>query len=688
MANRTPEINGRQRSIICALLNANRKVTLRELSIETGLSPRAVRYNMDVVRSWIQCYDLEFINRPGYGIEVVASQEKKSELIREISSLNDCDIVLTRQQRIRIILLYLLTNSDPIAAKQVSEIEAFSRSTFFKDINEIETWLKKYQISLKRKSARGLWVEGSETSRRFALSRLLRKELGERHWFVLPKYIQEGQTPYEEHISNVFCQFIKQLELQFARKLIQYIEENIGISLSPFSQSEIMVYLAIAIQSVRYGQLVDGEADAQIRSGEEYGIAQMISYQIKKQFDVDFNDKEKEIIAALVMSSKLDNSQLFNESQIDHKTAASKTGQRIAQEVINICSMRLHPMIKIDEVLLNELANHLDYAFFRLRHHIPIRNSYMDILRERYAQVYRVVESSVFIIENEINIPVPPEEIGFIVMYLLAALERLRTVEDSRLTAVVINDGVRSKSSLLKARLEFEFPNLKIVNIINTYDPERDTEINSDLIISTLPIEQASLPVIQVSPFLELDEIKSIQRWIAEKSHSKQRKSLHGFDQQNSLVDLIKLPHIIFAQQAEDWQSIVKTASQPLIQSGCIQPRYMNAMMEVIDQYGFYMYMGSGVLLLHAKPTDGVNQLCISLMKLETPYHFDDNRIPDVDLIFVLGATDDNSHLTALFQLNELIQFPLFMDAIRSSKYPSDIIHTLWQWLPKLPESV
>ena len=76
-----------------------------------------------------------------------------------------------------------------------------------------------------------------------------------------------------------------------------------------------------------------------------------------------------------------------------------------------------------------------------------------------------------------------------------------------------------------------------------------------------------------------------------------------------------------------------------------------------------------------------------AFFKLGTPFHFEDQRIPDIDLIFVLGATDDNSHLTSLFQLNELIQFPMFMEKVRQSTHPADFIRTLWQWLPKLPES-
>ncbi len=687
MAQRLPEINIRQRNIIRALLSANGKITLGELAEETGLSARAVRYNMDIVRSWLQGHDLEFINRPGYGVEVVASQQNKSELLQKICALKDCDIILSRQQRIRIILLYLLTSSDPVAAKQVSEIEQFSRSTFFKDISEIETWLAKYRIRLVRKSSKGLWIEGAEESRRFALARLLRRELGEKSWFQLAGYFSEQQHYSGDTISGRFSMLMNQLELHAARKLIQYIEDHIGVSLSPISQTEIMVYLAITIQALQQGNEIQGNTDDHIRASDEYAIAQLLAYQINKQFACELNDKEKEIIAALVMSSKQERTVSVQIPPAEELDFATPKSLRMAQEIINICSMRLHPMIKIDDILLNELSTHLDYAVFRLRHHIPIRNSCLDVLMEKYSQIYRVAASSVFIIEKETAANVPPEEIGFIAMYMLAALERLRTEEDSRLTAIIANDGVRSKSSLLKARLEFEFPNLRVDKVLTTYDIQPDDQQGVDIIISTLPIENSDLPVIQVSPFLELDEIKNIQRWIAEKSQVRQGRTLHNFEQQNSLVDLIKLPHITFMDQAPDWQSIVRAASQPLIHNGNIQAHYVDAMLELIDQYGFYMYMGAGVLLLHAKPTDGVNQLCISLLKLDTPFHFGDNRIPDINLIFVLGATDDNSHLTALFQLNELIQFPEFIESLQNARSPADVVHTLWRWLPALTET-
>jgi transcriptional antiterminator/mannitol/fructose-specific phosphotransferase system IIA component len=687
MSPHTPEINIRQQNIIRALLNAHGKSTLNELAEKTSLSPRVIRYNMDVVRSWLQCYKVEFINRPGYGIEVVASQQIKSDLLQDLNSMEGGDIVLSRKQRVRIILLNLLTTESPLTAKHLAEVEEFSRSTLFKDIREMEVWLEGYQIKLMRQSSKGMWIEGAEESRRFALARLLHEELGDEAWYRLSRYFLEHDKLSGFPVSARFRRFIETLDLYFSRTLIRYIEENLGVRLAAVSQVEIMVYLAIAISNAHEGHQIAGNADEKMVTSIEYAAAQTITYRIERQYRLVLNDKEKEVIASLIKSSKLDPPDVPVSQDVVKFYEASQSSIKLAQELINFCSMRLHPMIKIDELLINELSNHLDYAIFRLNHHIPIRNAYLKTLQEKYAQIFRVAESSVFLLNKEVHLPIPAEEIGYITMYLLSALERLRTEEDSRLTAVIVNDGVRSKSSLLKSRLEVEFPNLNVTQVINTFQGIPGGKINAEMIISTVPVDNAQLPVIQVSPFLEVDDIKNIQRWIAEKSHTRTRRKLRDLNQQNSLVDLVVLPHVVILDTAERWQDIVAAASQPLIKSGCIQPRYIDAMVDLIENHGFYMYMGSGVLLLHAKPTDGVDELCISLLKLKSPFHFEDQRIPDIDVIFVLGATDDNSHLTSLFQLNELIQFPLFMESIRQAAQPTDVIHTLWKWLPKLPES-
>jgi transcriptional antiterminator len=686
MIDRKPDINVRQQNIIRELLKAHGKITFAELAGKTGLNARVIRYNMDIVRSWLQTPGVEFINKPGYGVEVVASQQKKTDLLETINALEDCDLVLSRKQRIRIMLSYLLTSNEPVAAKKVSEVESFSRSTIFKDIQGVEKWLSKFDIQLLKRSAKGLWIEGREESRRFALVRLIREDLGDKRWHRLFGYYENHQDFVNDAISQRVANFIKQLRLDFTHQLILYIEENINRCMSLKSQVEIMIYLGIMIQAIQGEKSIHGKVDKNVTATDEYAVARVLGYKIEKGFQITPNPKEIELLAALIIGSRWENnpSREFNDS--NHIPSSYKSEQ-IAQQIINICSMRLHPMLKIDEFLFQELKNHLDYSLFRLNYHIPIRNSLLITIKEKYPKIYRVAESSIFILENEVSTRIPEEEVGFIAMYLLSALERLRTVEDSRLSVVIANDGVRAKSSLLQSRLEYEFPNLKVVRTINTFETTSSNDLIGDLIISTLPIEDSKLPVIEVQPFLEIDDIKSIQRWIAEKNQSKRKQNLRSLDQQNSLVDLIKPTHITFSSGGNSWHEIVTLASQPLINCGAIQDRYLSAMIDVIENHGFYMYMGSGVLLLHAKPTDGVNRLCMSMLKLEQPFKFKNDTPLDTDIIFVLGASDDNSHLTALFQLNELIQFPEFMNGIRNTKKTSEVVNIFLQWLPKLTES-
>jgi transcriptional antiterminator len=683
---RKPDINIRQQNIIRELLEAHGKITFSELAEKTGLNARIIRYNMNIVRTWLQISDIEFINKPGYGVEVVASQQKKNDLLETINALEDCDLVLSREQRIRIMLSYLLTSNEPVAAKTVSEVENFSRSTIFKDIQGVEKWLSKFNIRLLKRSAKGLWIEGREESRRFALVRLIREELRDKRWHRLFGYFETHQHFTSDAISHRIADFINQLRLDFTHQLILYIEENINRCMSLKSRVEIMMYLGIMIQSIQGGKSIHGEVDKNVTVTDEYAVAQVLAYKIEKKFQINLNPKEIELLTALIIGSRWENNPFREFNELNNIPSSYKS-EHIAQQMINICSMRLHPMLKIDEVLFQELKNHLDYSLFRLNYHIPIRNLYLNAIKERFPKIYRVAESSIFILENEVSTRIPEEEVGFIAMYLLSALERLRTVEDSHLNAIIANDGVRAKSSLLQSRLEYEFPNLRVVRTINTFETSSSNDLEGDLIISTLPIEDSNLPVIEVQPFLEIDDIKSIQRWIAEKNQSKRKQNLRSLDQQNSLVDLLKLAHITFSLGGISWREIVALASQPLINSGVIQNHYLSAMIEVIENYGFFMYMGSGVLLLHAKPTDGVNQLCMSMLKLEQPIRFENDTTPDTDIIFVLGATDDNSHLTALFQLNELIQYPEFMNGIRNTKKPSEVVNILWRWLPKLTES-
>jgi transcriptional antiterminator/mannitol/fructose-specific phosphotransferase system IIA component len=680
-------INARQRQIIYALLTNEKRVTLAELAKLTNLSSRIIRYNLDVVKAWFEYNNVNLISRRGYGIEIDASKADRKRLLSTINELMDCDIILSRQQRIRILMISLLLSEGPIAAQNLAENEAISRSTIFKDIQEVEKWFYKHNLKLERQTNKGLWVTGNEESRRFALLQIIRDELGEKKWHNLANYFKISSKYYDKSISIKIENFINELDLTFSRKLVDYIEHAAGRSMSIKSRVETQVYLAIAIHAMENDTFVIKEYDEEIAHTVDYEISQLISNDIKKRLQINIPEGEIQVIAAYLLSCKWAATTLIpSDGQLPIQEINSDSLE-IAQEIVSVCSKQLHPLLKIDQELIDGLAIHLDSTMNRLKYGLTIRNSYLEDTKLIYPEIYRSAERGSLVLAKRIGHRVPPEEVAFLTMYLAAALERLRTVHGVRRSVIIASDGIRAKPTLLKARLEYEFSNLNVIEIMNNFDWDNATKYEADIIISTMPLENQPLPIIHVSPFLNTEDIRAIQKWLTEKDeHDRKNEKLLKAENVN-LVDLLELSNIRFEKGANTWQEAVQLASQPLQENEKISRRYIDAMVRIINEHGAYMAMGDGALLLHAAPTDGVNELCLSLLILEEGISFGNDNNGPFDIIFVLGAVDGYTHLTALFQLSDLLQKTDFIKELREVQKPASVLRTVWRYLPDVTEN-
>jgi transcriptional antiterminator len=683
MVVKAPFLNARQRSIIDSLLRADGRMTLAELAKATGFSARIIRYNMDVVRAWLQRQKVEFVSRPGFGFEILTSKTTRKQLLVTLNQLEDTDIILTHQQRVRIILLNLLTSRESLSASRLADIENISRSTIFKDLHEIETWLADFDMRLMRQTNRGMWLECQEPKRRFALLRLVRQEIGDGKWHLMSGYYKTGNKYSDQSISSRLENYINTLPLNFTRRLISKVEVSLGRTMALRSRVEIMVYLAIAIQAMQEGRFICGEVDPGVEKSIEMDVARLVSYDIAEKIGQSVPPCEIELIAAYLLGCKWANSSSSTLIDEDYEREINEETLQISRDIASLCSMQLHPLLKIDPELIEGLAGHLGSSMFRIKYGIPIRNQFHKETRERYPEVYRSAEDGAKIIEKFLGKPVPPAEIGHLTMYLAAALERLRTEQGVRHRVIIASDGIRANPTLLKSRLEYEFPQLQIIQIMNNFDWDQDPEFRADVIISILPLSNLTLPVIEVSPFLDEDDINAVQKWLNDRNREIRQRSLIS-QQKTSLVDLLKTSHILIQDELDTWQEVVQAACLPLVRDHDIDERYIRATLNIIDEHGAFMGLAPGMMLLHAKPTDGVNQLCLSLMKLRKPVIFRDSEIGPVDIVAVLGAVDSHSHLTALFQLYSLVQNHEFMADLRASLSPADILRTVWRWLPNV----
>ncbi|WP_156286250.1 PTS sugar transporter subunit IIA [Oceanivirga salmonicida] len=111
--------------------------------------------------------------------------------------------------------------------------------------------------------------------------------------------------------------------------------------------------------------------------------------------------------------------------------------------------------------------------------------------------------------------------------------------------------------------------------------------------------------------------------------------------------------NVIFLEKIDTWQEAIVMASKPLLDNKSIEQKYIDKMIENINKLGFYVVLDDYIAMPHSRPEDGVLENCVSFLKLEKAVLFGEEPI---NLIFVIGAKDSNSHVDMIKKLMEIFK--------------------------------
>jgi mannitol/fructose-specific phosphotransferase system IIA component (Ntr-type) len=128
---------------------------------------------------------------------------------------------------------------------------------------------------------------------------------------------------------------------------------------------------------------------------------------------------------------------------------------------------------------------------------------------------------------------------------------------------------------------------------------------------------------------------------------------------------------------AKDWQEVTDIAGQLLLDSGAVAVHYIQAMKDTIHSLGPYVVIAPGIALLHARPADDVNRICMSLVTLNPPVAFGHKHNDPVTIAIALGGVDENSHMDALAQIADILSDEEKVNCIRQAQSVEDILSLL-----------
>ena len=132
--------------------------------------------------------------------------------------------------------------------------------------------------------------------------------------------------------------------------------------------------------------------------------------------------------------------------------------------------------------------------------------------------------------------------------------------------------------------------------------------------------------------------------------------------------------NINLTESASDWEESVRIAAKPLLEKGFISENYVNSMTNDIKRLGFYIVLREGVAMPHSRPENGVSRTSMSLLKLENPVNYGDNK---VKLIFILAAEDSEKHIEALTGFSELLLDDDEVEALMNAKTMEEVTNII-----------
>ena len=132
---------------------------------------------------------------------------------------------------------------------------------------------------------------------------------------------------------------------------------------------------------------------------------------------------------------------------------------------------------------------------------------------------------------------------------------------------------------------------------------------------------------------------------------------------------------ILLQAQAETWQEAVKLGVDLLVKADVVEPRYYQAILDGVAQFGPYFFIAPGLAMPHGRPEEGVKRTGFSLVTLKNPLVFDHEDNDPVDILITMAAVDATTHQeVGIMQIVNLFEDEANFDRLRACRTAQEVL--------------
>lgn len=503
----------REIRLIEVLLRHPEGLTVGDLAGRLDVSARTVHRDLQSAEDFLTSRDLTLVRRAGQGLKVEGEDQTR---VRALDTLRQVrSSAFAPEERQLLLLGALLGSSEPIKLRALASRSKVSVGTVSRDLDEAEAWLSVFGLSLLRKRGYGVEVLGTEEDRRRAMNALILQYLDE------AKFLSSDEEPGEpsadrsslvaNRVPERLMGVIDEGRMRTVRAMTRDAVEGLPYAIADSAFVNLSVHVALMVERLlRGGELeMDGEILARLRETVEYEHARKLAAAVAEEFKLEVPEEEIAYIARHLRGAKL-----MQDKGLDRyfESADLEVASRV-KALIHYVSEQTGVNLVGDSSLYTGLLAHVDRAIHRLRENMRISNPLLSEIREDYPALFDLVDrgmKKVFVGDE-----VPEEEVAFVAMHFGAALDRGQGNFPGSVL-IICPSGIGS-SSILAARLENAFPQIRQIKNASLFDLETLDANEFDLVVSTVPLRIPEEYYVQVRPLLSEEDADRIRDHLREK---------------------------------------------------------------------------------------------------------------------------------------------------------------------------
>ena len=354
--------------------------SLDYLAESLGVSTRSIRNYIKQINSDLN--DIaSLVKEKGKGYKLEIVNEHSFQLFLE-KNRSDIELLDTPKRRISFIIDRLINSEEAYTLDDLAFEMNIGRTTLVNELKKASVSLETYNLKIHGKQNIGMTLSGKELDLRL---------------FIL------------DNIYDVLYQSYP-LDEDISEKLLKIFHTH---DLESTTQTKLMEFIIIMLDRLLKGHQIEEtqKKHKQLLNTQDYQIAKAIVRALESQLPVEIPEKELLFITIPIAGRR---------TPTNNRTMAEITitddVKKLLEQIVEQLGFNKE-IINDNEQLFVDLQYHLTFMLNRLLFGLRLKNPLLVDVKRKYPVAYKMAEIAGQVIENNLDIKVSEDELGYLAFY-------------------------------------------------------------------------------------------------------------------------------------------------------------------------------------------------------------------------------------------------------------------------------